>query len=857
MAVGYDGSIRINTKIDNAGAESGLKTLSGSLKRFAAEVVVAFSVGAVVSFGKSCIDLASDLNEVKNVVDVTFGSASSKIYDFAKTATTQFGLSTLAAEQYTGTMGAMLKSMGFATDSAADMSIEMAGLAGDMASFYNLSTDEAFEKIRSGISGETEPLKVLGVTLSEANLSAYALSEGMGTAYNKMTEQNKALVRYNYLMSATADAQGDFARTSTSWANQVRVLKLNWDSVKATLGTSFITVLTPVLRMVNSILGSLNATATVFANFISAVTGTAQTATTAVAETAAATEDLTAATDANAASVEATGEAAKKASKSFASFDKVNALSDPSSAKTPTVAVDTTTTTAAADAGKAVDKSIDDMKASLADFFSKYQDGINRVKEQWKTLKVTASGIFDALGKQFAGVDIGGAAFKWLLNWIYATEAEFNLLIGVVGDLFVALNVPAIIQGAFEALSAACKAVGDAVVAITPGVSAFVQTALVPIASWIGGKIVDALKFLNEQVTKVGDWFTSHKEDFTILGQMIGDVAAKVWKLIEPLLDAAWDIFKKAIEGIIDVFLILGDWVLDNKQLVVDFLAVFTAFKAVGFIKEILSVIGSFVKLTTEMLLNNGQWLILKGHLIVTTGEMVLNNIQWAFLWTKMVLTNKEMLINNAQWLIMEARLAAINIVHAIFNKELLFTTLKLAIVIGGVILLIDLFKKVQEGWKNMSTVERVISVLGLLAVAAGVAAVAFGALQSAWTLGLAAAAIVAGTVAISAALNSAKSDAASSMTSSIPRLAKGAVIPPNREFIATLGDQKRGVNIEAPMETIKQGVAEVLADMDLSGGPISVNFTGSLAQIGRVLQPVVVRENKRRGKSLVEEGGI
>lgn len=189
-------------------------TMSSSMSKIGKLLAGAFAIGAIAKFGKECIDLGSDLSEVQNVVDVTFGSMAEDVNEFAKTAITQLGLSETSAKQYTSTMGAMLKSMGLTTDQALTMSKTITSLSADMASFYNLDTDVAFEKIRSGISGETEPLKQLGINMSVANMQAYAMSQGITKAYSAMTQQEQALLRYNYLLSVTADAQGDFARTS-------------------------------------------------------------------------------------------------------------------------------------------------------------------------------------------------------------------------------------------------------------------------------------------------------------------------------------------------------------------------------------------------------------------------------------------------------------------------------------------------------------------------------------------------------------------------------------------------------------------------------------------------------------------
>lgn len=271
MAIKKDGSVIIDTLIDTKGFNKGvgnmqksISGLTGTITKLGVAVGLAFSVKAVINFGKECINLGSDLQEVQNVVDVTFGNMSDKIDEFAKKAITQFGLSELAAKQYASTMGAMLKSMGFDNKSVLDMSTTLAGLAGDIASFYNLTGDEAFAKIRAGISGETEPLKQLGINLSVANLEAFALAEGITKSYNAMTEQEKAMLRYKYLLKTTADAQGDFARTSDSWANQTRILAEQFNSLKATIGQGLINVFTPVIKLLNTLLAKLQTVANAF-----------------------------------------------------------------------------------------------------------------------------------------------------------------------------------------------------------------------------------------------------------------------------------------------------------------------------------------------------------------------------------------------------------------------------------------------------------------------------------------------------------------------------------------------------------------------------------------------------------------
>lgn len=303
--------------------------IKSAFSKIGKTVGLALSAAAIFNFGKSCVSLGSDLAEVQNVVDVTFGSLNEAVNQFAKNALEQFGLSETSAKQYSSTLGAMLKSMGFTTQAAADMSMKMTGLAADMASFYNLDNDAAFEKIRAGISGETEPLKQLGINLSVANLEQYALTQGITKSYNAMNQQEQALLRYNYLLSVTADAQGDFARTSDGWANQVRVLTEKFNALKASIGKGLIAVLTPVVKALNTLLSYILTVTDAFSNMIAKLTGGSKKTSTSVSGIGTSLGGATGAADSLADSTNKAGGAAKKAAKEFAglgSWDEVHTL---------------------------------------------------------------------------------------------------------------------------------------------------------------------------------------------------------------------------------------------------------------------------------------------------------------------------------------------------------------------------------------------------------------------------------------------------------------------------------------------------------------------------------------------------
>ncbi len=249
-------------------SSKGLNTASSNLSRLLKTIIGFKGIQGLFNFGKNAIKLGSDITEVENVVDTAFGSMAGHAYAFAATAKEQFGLSELAAKQYSGTMMAMLKSSGVMQAQAAKMSTTLAGLAGDIASFYNLETDEAFYKLRSAISGETEPMKALGVNMNIVNLEAFAMSRGITKAYKDMTLAEQATLRYNYILAKTTDAQGDFAKTSGTWANQLRLLKLNFESISAVIGQGLIAAILPAIKWLNALMSKLMEAAKVFRSFM-------------------------------------------------------------------------------------------------------------------------------------------------------------------------------------------------------------------------------------------------------------------------------------------------------------------------------------------------------------------------------------------------------------------------------------------------------------------------------------------------------------------------------------------------------------------------------------------------------------
>lgn len=267
------GEIGLDLVINSSGFQRQVSKMEGLAKKAGATLASAFAVKKLVDFSAKCLDLGSDLAEVENVVDVTFSTMSDQVDKFAKSAAKSFGLSETMAKQYTGTFGAMAKAFGFGEQQAYEMSTALTSLAGDVASFYNLSQDEAYTKLKSVFTGETESLKDLGIVMTQTALDAYAMANGYGKTTSAMTEQEKVALRYKFVLGQLSLAQGDFARTSDSWANQTRLMALQTQSIMASIGQGLINLFTPAIKLINVVLGKVAQLAEAFKGFTELITG--------------------------------------------------------------------------------------------------------------------------------------------------------------------------------------------------------------------------------------------------------------------------------------------------------------------------------------------------------------------------------------------------------------------------------------------------------------------------------------------------------------------------------------------------------------------------------------------------------
>lgn len=500
--IGYQGSLTAGEL--NAG-------LSGVIKKAGIAMLAAFSVKKAVDFSAQCIELGSDLAEVQNVVDVTFPRMSKRVDEFAKNAISSFGLSETMAKQFTGTFGAMAKAFGFGEKQAYEMSTALTGLAGDVASFYNIDQNEAYTKLKSVFSGETETLKDLGIVMTQSALDAYALANGYGKITSAMSEMEKVALRYAFVQDQLSLASGDFIRTSDGWANQIRVLKLQFDSLKATIGQGLINVLTPVIQVINTIIGKLMSLANAFKAFTELIAGKSSGSgvSAGLNAVAGAAENAE-----NAAS--SAGSAASKAAKDIkgatTGIDELNIIQPPDSSDSGGGVGAGGYTVDTFDMGEITSptEELDTRYQKLADTFKRAFEPLKNIDtsnltRSFKELKEAIAPFTKTL---FSGL-------RWGYDNVFVPFAKWT--------------VEKALPEFLDLIAAAIRVLSEAIRALQPLWQWIWDHFLVPIVSWTGGVIIAALGGLATALNGISDWIKNHQGAFTAITTVIAAFFA-VWK---------------------------------------------------------------------------------------------------------------------------------------------------------------------------------------------------------------------------------------------------------------------------------------------------------------------------------------
>ena len=509
LEVGIDSSQIVNqlTGASNKAAKQATSIFSGMGKKIAAGL----SIAAFTKFTKDCLEVGSNVTEVQNVVDTAFGDLSHQADLWASNAMTNFGLSELSAKKYMGVFGQMSNAMGITGQAALDMAEDVTGLTGDVASFYNLSTDEAYTKLKSIWTGETETLKDLGVVMTQTNLDQYALNNGFGKTTAKMTEQEKVMLQYQYVTSALSNATGDFVKTQDSWANQTRILSLRFEQLKASLGKGFIALFTPILRGLNTVLAGLQKVADGFATFTQMLTGADISSS---ASSITGLGDIASDTADNVSGIgDAASSTAKQIEKSLAGFDQIEKLSEPTDSSSSSGG-------GTSSGGLGIDTGVTSETTNVSSAIS---DMASKVKKALEPLKSIS---FDNLITSLDNLKESAQPL---------TEKLFSGLEWAWTNIFVPLatwTIEDALPAFLDVLSAGLDVLNSALDALKPLWDWAWDNFLEPVAEWTGGMIVDILKDLAAALEGISTWISNNQGPFDAIVVTILAFAA-AWKAVE------------------------------------------------------------------------------------------------------------------------------------------------------------------------------------------------------------------------------------------------------------------------------------------------------------------------------------
>lgn len=331
--------LKIKVGVDNSSIQSSAKAIKSAFLGLGSTLATAFSVNSFINFAKESVSLASDVQEVQNVVDTAFGSMKGKMEEFADTAIDTYGISKLTAKQTGSKYMSMAVSLGLTQEAASDMALSLTGLSADMASFYNTEQSVTDTALQSVFTGETETLKKYGIVMTQTNLQEFARQKGISKSISAMTQQEQTMLRYQYVLQQTQLVQGDFERTQDSWANKTKTMSERWNEVKIAFGETFKTLAEVALPVIEALQTALSGVASVLHQSmvnLGLITESEETSTSSVAD------NIATATDNQNDLTEATEETAKAADNSVAGFDEVNQLSQETAETASDSGTDTT-----------------------------------------------------------------------------------------------------------------------------------------------------------------------------------------------------------------------------------------------------------------------------------------------------------------------------------------------------------------------------------------------------------------------------------------------------------------------------------------------------------------------------------
>lgn len=844
---GYDGSIRINTQIDTRGIDTGIndvnrqlnngassinnssKKLTNSFNNISRSILRIVSIASLIKLGGSSIKIASDLQEVQNVVDVSFGDMANTMNKFSRTALETYGLSELSAKKIGSSFASMANGMGFAQDSVSNMSIELTKLSADIGSFYNVSNEEARIALASIFTGETETLKRYGILITEVNLQEYARQQGITKSIEAMTQQEKVMLRYNYVMNATKQAQGDFARTYGSWANQTRVLTEKFKQLLTILGQGLIAVLTPAIKMLNMLMSYLIDFSNTLGSVLTKLFGIDMKAIT-QASGGAVMSDLATGADEASEAIAGIGDATKKADKEIkktvgdydelkiinksvydnadatGSLGKIGGISPTQSISIDDSGLNNSANNVSGTLGKLKDVLSDFTKYCSANFGPTIKDVLKDTGKNFKNFE-------KILGNVRGDVRTLGAPLKkyltndftpFLKSYIKHTGTVLNGLFDTFNIVFYSLWDEAIFPSMQTGINTILPLITQFATEYYNTLSVvFTDVKTVFDTMWTEGVIpeLSLITYIWSDIwsTMYAVWNEYGVTIFSNIRSMINSVTGLVMELwssfVKPVVDNViaclkklWDehlqaLLKNLIEFFSQLFILATDfynkfiwpiysWLIDILGPV--FSSVFNAIYTIvsnnigGIVDEIngvVTVANDVVKFLTD---------VFKGD--------------WEAAWTDIKDTLADV------WdLIVDVVKNPINLIIGFINGMIDAMETAINFVIKGVN---ELSFKVPD-W---------VPKIGGNKFGFDMSQVSF---------------------------------------SNVPYLATGAVLPANNPFLAVVGDQTRGTNIEAPADLIKQMAKEAIEEAGGGAGNINVNviLEGDASGMLHVLKTEVVKE--------------
>ena len=907
MAIsGGDGSIILTTEVDTSGVNKGMTSIKSIVGKVGGVMAAAFSVRALVRFGKEAINLASDLQEVQNVVDVAFGNMAYKIEKFAETAIYNFGISKLSAKQWASTMMAMGSGMGQAMEIGSDMAVELTGRLADVMSFYNKTEQEAFTLGKAIYSGETEPLKNIGVIMTETNLELFAMQKGYAQTYKSMDAANKLLVRQQFFLEKTALAAGDYVKTQDGWANSTRTLQQRWKEMQTEFGQAFMAVGTLVLPAVNKIITGMTKLAQITSvaaqNIYRIFTGkTLEFGNENISNIA---DSSSEASDGMAELGDEATKTKKKIDKSLATFDELNILSSG----------------IAQDLNKGADgiEGLGGAGSNVieSDNDNDYMSGAKKIDTALSYIMGIVGGALIAIGLLL----LFNGHIGWGIGFIIAGSSTLGISMASLMGEDVTQNAANALSSLMGIISGAAIAIG--VILCFLGSWAWGIGFIIVGAATLGVGIATIVKFGANDIEQTLMFIQGIAAGAMLalgiilliftgptpisLGLLIGGALLLGITIAQIVAGEMEENVKKMIHTIVTI--------VSGALLALGIILLFTPMKGLALGLIIAGALG----LATEVALNWDEFKeAMRGHVgdivkIASTATLALGVI---LLFTPAKGLGIGLIILSVTTLVTSVAMdwegfkeemrghlgemvTMISTYALALGVTLLFVPaargLGIALIIIGVS---GLVTAVGFNWNDLTNIIRtalttITNVISGFSLALGVIML----LSGNFPTGLALIALGVGGLLftnsankidgsavkdeISAELNEINNEAkkgvneinntlsninfggagnfsnvfgkSSAISYSVPHLAKGAVIPPNKQFLAVLGDQKSGTNVEAPLSVIEQAVANVLGQQGSNGGNSTVVLQIDGRELGRAVVEQGNRENRRIGMSLL-----